>query len=183
MEVEWIETSETVSVASAPEIPSNETFQEIILPPLEIPHTIFEPLPKIEFEPPKEIPKTEKIQPEENSAEKFENKPAKNENPTEEKEFEKPEDKLKVIVKVYPKDIAPQLIKGGIIKESPQLKSEKIILEITITTEGKVRDVDNGWIDFVSKNAAGGWIFEPYLDEEGNPRKLRTQIEFMPEDF
>ena len=28
-----------------------------------------------------------------------------------------------------------------------------------------------------------GWIFAPFIDEDGNPKEIKTQIEFKPEDF
>ena len=179
IEIEWIETAETLSTESAPNVLAAETFAEIVMPPLEIPHTVFEPLPKLEIEPPKQIQKIEESQPVEKPAETT---------PAEEK-VENPADKLKVIVKVYPKDIIPQFIQSGVAEENFKLKGEKIILAATITIEGKVREVeiisggDNSMIDLVAKNAAGGWIFEPYFDAEGNPQPLRTQIIFTPEDF
>lgn len=176
IELEWIETADTVAAEPAP-APATETFAEIFLPPLEIPHTVFEPLPEIKIEPPKKIPKVEEVKP----AEKV---------PETETPPENPADKLKVIVKVYPKDITPQLIKSGVAEENFKLKGERIVLAATITVEGKVREVEilsggdnGGWLDLAAKNAAGGWIFEPYLDAEGTPQPLRTQIEFTPEDF
>ena len=179
LEIEWIETEETISNESASQVSAAETFPEIVLPPLEISHTIFEPLPKLEVAPPKEIPKVEEVKPPE--SEKIE-QPA-------EKKSDNPLDKLKVIVKVYPKDIIPQFIQSGVAEENLKLKGEKISLSATITVEGKVRAVeiisggDNGLLDRAVKNAAGGWIFGPYLDENGNPQELKTQIEFTQEDF
>lgn len=176
LEIEWYEPAETVAVETTPEVAA-EIFPEVVMPPLEIPHTVFEPLPELPTQPPPEIPP--EVQPEEIPREEIQSA----EKPSD------PADKLKVIVKVYPKDIIPQLVQSGIAEENLKLKSGKVILAATITVEGKVREVeivsggDNGLIDLVAKNAAGGWIFEPYLDAEGNPQPLRTQIEFTPEDF
>lgn len=181
IEIEWIETAETVETAPAQEISAAETFSEIVLPPLEIPHTIFEPLPKLEIEPPKEIPKFEEVKPAE--TEEIE-KPA-------EKKVENLADKLKVIVKVLPKDIIEQFILSGISETKFKWNGEKIILAVTIGIDGKVKpnsvEIRIGstgeMIDLVAKTAASSWIFEPYLDENGNPQELKTQMEFTREDF
>lgn len=179
-EIEWIEPETPGNSISetAPEISPNETFAEIVLPPFEIPHTEFEPLPQIEPPPPK--PPVEEIK-------EIETPP-----PVEEKETN-PADKLKVIVKVYPKDLIDQFIKSGVIKKRLTFDGEKIILAVTITTKGKVRNVEilqgggndeqGKLINLVVSTAAQSWIFEPYLDEEGNPQELKTQIEFTKEDF
>ena len=182
-EIEWIEpeTPEITTTETAPEFSPKETFAEIVLPPFEIPHTEFEPLPELNTEPPPPInPPAEEIK---------ETEPP----PVEEKKESNPADKLKVIVKVYPKDLIDQFIKSGIVKEKLTFDGEKIILAVTITTEGKVRNVEirqgggnderGKLINLVVSTAAQSWIFEPYLDEDGNPQELKTQIEFTPENF
>lgn len=184
-EIEWIETAETLSNESVPQSSAVEIFPEIVLPPLEIQHTIFEPLPKLEIEPPKEIPKVEEVKPAEpEKVEKPPEKiPEKNENPA---------DKLKVIVKVLPKEIIEQFTASGVVRNKITLSGEKIILSVTITKEGKVRNAEiisggtndpSDIISVIAKTAAQSWIFEPYLDENGNAQDLKTQIEFSQEDF
>ncbi len=183
-EIEWVETEtpEVATAETATEISPPETFAEIVLPPLEIPHTDFPPLPELNTEPPPPVQPVEEIQ-------EAEPPPP----PVEEKAETNPADKLKVIVKVYPKDLIEQFIKSGIVKEKLTFDGEKIVLAVTITTEGKVRNVEilqgggnderGKLINLVVSTAAQSWIFEPYLDEEGNPQELKTQIEFTPEDF
>ena len=176
-EIEWVETSSAEPSEFSQEISTVETFPEIVLPPLEIQHTVFEPLPKLDLkQPPLPQPvETEKVE------EKIETSPIK--------KSEKPEDKLKVIVKVFPKDLIDQLIFGGVSKEKIVWQGEKIILSATITVDGKVRNAEiiggaaSGIIDTLAITAAQSWIFEPYLDENGNPQELKTQIEFTKEDF
>lgn len=170
-EIEWIEseTPEITTTETAPETSPKENFAEIILPPFEIPHTEFEPLPQIETTPPVNPPAEEIKETEEST----EIEPP----PVEEKKESNPADKLKVIVKVYPKDLIDQFIKSGIVKEKLTFDGEKIVLAVTITTEGKVRNVeirqggDNDergkLINLVVSTAAQSWIFEPYLDEDG----------------
>lgn len=178
LELEWVETSNAAPPEFSQEISAAETFPEIVLPPLEIPHTIFEPLPKLDLNPPPPVkiettPQEEKIE----------------SPPVEEKKSEKPEDKLKVIVKVLPKDIIEQWTSNGVIKEKPALNQDKIILAATITTEGKVRNTQiisgtsDDTLTLIVTMAAQSWIFEPYLDEDGNAQELKTQIEFTKEDF
>lgn len=182
LEIAWVETEETMTTAPAPEVSAVETFSEIVMPPLEIPHTVFEPLPKFETEPPSMPVKPQPVE-----------EPAKVETPpvekVEEKPEEKPEDKLKVIAKVYPKDVIPQFMKTGVVRKPLTLAEEKMVLSVTITVEGKVRDVKiisgggDDLINFIAISSAGGWIFEPYLDAEGTPQELKTQLEFTAEDF
>ena len=181
IEIEWIESEETISAAPAQEFSAAETFPEIELPPLEIPHTIFEPLPKLEVEPPKEIQKVEEVKPAE---------PEKIEQPAE-KKSDNPLDKLKVIVKVYPKDIVEQFISSGVSETKLHWHGGKITLAVTIGIDGKVKkdsvEIRSGatgeFMDLVAKTAASSWIFEPYLDENGNAQELKTQMEFLPADF
>ena len=182
-EIEWIEIEDTATTAPAPKVSEVENFPEIVLPPLEIPHTVFEPLPKLEVAPPPEIPKVEEIPAEE--------KPVENESLHEDKKISDPAEKLKVIVKVLPKDIIEQFISSGVSEEKINWNGDKIILAVTIGIDGKVKpksvEIISGakgeLIDFVAKTAASSWIFEPYLDEDGNPQELKTQIEFGKEDF
>lgn len=178
-EIEWVETSSAEPAEFSQEISTAETFPEIVLTPLEIQHTVFEPLPKLNLNPPPPpLPQpveTETVE------EKIEPPPIK--------KSEKPEDKLKVIVKVFPKDLIDQLIFGGVSKDKIAWHGEKIILSATITVEGKVRNAEiisgatGGIIDTLAITAAQSWIFEPYLDENGVAQELKTQIEFSQEDF
>ena len=178
-EIEWVETSSAEPAEFSQEISTAETFPEIVLPPLEIQHTVFEPLPKLDLNPPPP-PLPQPVETE-NVEEKIEPPPIK--------KSEKPEDKLKVIVKVFPKDLIDQLIFGGVSKDKITWHGEKIILSATITVEGKVRNAEiisgaaGGIIDTLAITAAQSWIFEPYLDENGVAQELKTQIEFSQEDF
>jgi len=178
-EIEWVETSSAEPAEFSQEISTAETFPEIVLPPLEIQHTVFEPLPKLDLNPPPP-PLPQPVETE-NVEEKIEPPPIK--------KSEKPEDKLKVIVKVFPKDLIDQLIFGGVSKDQITWHGEKIILSATITVEGKVRNAEiisgatGGIIDTLAITAAQSWIFEPYLDENGVAQELKTQIEFSQEDF
>ena len=187
-EIEWIETEETATVSQNLNVPATETFSVFEIPPLEIQRTEFEPLPELNLNPtPPPLPQpVEKI-----SEPEPENKPepeTKTE-PPEEKSEENSAPKLKVIAKVFPKDLIEQLTASGAIREKIRLNAEKIVLSATITTEGKVRNAeilsggDGALVDLVSKTAVQSWIFEPYLDADGNPQELNTQIEFTPEDF
>jgi len=163
---------------------------------LEIPK--FEPLPppepveveKVEtpVEPPKENAPPVESKPVENE------KPAESEKPTESKPQEKnSQSKLTAIVKVYPRDLTEQFLASGVVKEKITLNDEKIIVAVTIGVDGKVKSAEivNGAgddergriINFVSQTAASSWIFEPYLDENGNPVELQTQLEFTAADF
>lgn len=181
-EISWVDLPETETIVQTQ--PEVKTFPEINFPPIEIPKTELPALPEpvaVEktVEPPKETspPEVEKV-----DEVKTETKPAEN-----------PEEKLKAIVKVYPKDLIDQLIASGAIKERVTIKDTKIILAVTIGVDGKVKNVEirqgggdderGTIINFMSEVAASSWIFEPYLDNDGNPQELKTQLEFKPEDF
>lgn len=164
IEIEWTDLPAVEDEFNSPE--PIKTFHDINLPSIEI--------PEIEIPASSEPVVVEKpVQPVETQT-----KPAKN-----------PEDKLKVIVKVYPKDLIDQLVTSGAIPGKISIKDEKIIVAVTIGVDGKVKnaEIQHGalepMINFVSKIAASSWIFEPYLDDDGNPKELKTQIEFKPEDF
>ncbi|MBQ9487121.1 MAG: hypothetical protein IJU91_04870 [Selenomonadaceae bacterium] len=195
-EVAWVDSA-NVEEVPPPSLPLEiQTFPEIKLPPLEIPK--FEPLPPPE---PVEVEKVEKpVEPPKETAppaeseKPAESKPAENEKPAEPKPQEKNEpNQLKAIVKVYPKDLIDQLVASGAVKERVTLNSGKVVLAVTIGTDGKVKNVEirrgggtderGNIINLMSEVAASSWIFEPYLDEEGKPKELKTQIEFKPEDF
>lgn len=196
-EIAWVDLNaeSDISTETVTPTPAAEKFQPFEMPPLEIQHTDFPPLPTLEVEPPK-IPKIEETKPEVKP--EPENKPPENKTETENKPAEvkknsNPADSLVAIVKVYPKDLMEQIIATGAIKEKVTLNVEKVVLAVTITTEGKVRNVEirqgggnderGQLINFVASTAAQSWIFEPYLDADGNPQELKTQIEFKPEDF
>ena len=176
----WVDVP-AVEVAEVSTSESVQTFPEIYLPPLEVPKIELPSPPKpIEIEKPVESPKeietsAESTPPTENKADDLSNN-------------------LVAIVKVYPKDLIEQLVASGAVKEKIVLEAEqKIILAITIGIDGKVKNaeiIEGGGndergkiINFVSQVAAASWIFEPYLDKDGNPIELKTQIEFKPEDF
>ena len=171
-EISWVEVS-TIEPLTMP-IEQAETFPEINFPPIEIQ----------KFEMP--------VMPEPVAVEKPVEPPKKLEPPATETKPVDDSPKLKAIVKVYPKDLIDQFIASGAVKERIVI-DEKIILSITIGVDGKVKkaelksgvasDERGNIIKFVSEIAASSWIFEPYLDEDGNPSEMKTQIEFNPENF
>ena len=181
-ELEWIEVevSDGEEIAeSEPEIPEvAETFPEIQMPPIEIPQT---PEPAVTEPPP---PETKTVAT--NSGENADNShKAKSDEDT--------RGKLIVLTKVFPKDVVQTLINSGLIKERPILNSGKVVIAITIDLTGKVQNIEirrgggtderGNLINIVSEAAAAGWTFEPYKDEDGNIKEMKTQIEFKPEDF
>lgn len=191
--IEWTESA----VNEVPDVTQEEmqTFPEITLPPLEIPK--FEPIPPPV---PAEVEKVEKpVEPTKETAppaesKPVESKPAESEKPAEPNPQEKnSQNKLIAIVKVYPRDLTEQFLASGVVKEKITLNDEKIIVAVTIGVDGKVKsaeivsgvdDDERGRIiNFVSQTAASSWIFETYLDEDGNPVELQTQIEFTAADF
>lgn len=180
-EVEWVEEipDDSTRVESA-EIPEPvETFPEIKFPPIEIPAlpepTLTETTPPPVETPQKKNPTTE-------------NKPVENKKPVDDSVG-----KLKVLSKVLPRDIVAELMSSGTISEGRALKSGKVVLAVTIGTDGKVKDVEirrgggndeNGnLINILSEAAAMRWIFEPFKDTDGQAKEIKTQIEFKPEDF
>jgi len=101
--------------------------------------------------------------------------------------------KIKVLMKVYPKDIFAQLISVGILKERPVLNGGKIVVSVAVGLDGKMKNVKilqgggsdekGAMLNIISEAAASGWVFEPFTDENGNQAEIKTQIEFTPEDF
>ena len=182
-EVEWVEEipNDSAEVETVQEVATPiETFPEIKFPPIEIPAppepTLTEPTPPLAEAPQEKKPATE--------------------NKTEGKK-EKPADdsvgKLKVLSKVLPRDIVAELMSSGTISEGRALKVGKVVLAVTIGTDGTIKNVEirrgggsdeNGnLINILSEAAAMRWIFEPFKDTDGNPKEIKTQIEFKPEDF
>lgn len=181
IELSWVDVP-AVEVEEVSTAESVQTFPEINLPPLEI--------PKIELPSPPEPIEIEKSV---ESPKEIETS-AESSPPAENKSADDSSNNLVAIVKVYPKDLIEQLVTSGGVKEKIVLEAEqKIILAITIGVDGKVKNaeiIEGGGndergkiINFVSQVAAASWIFEPYLDKDGNPIELKTQIEFKPEDF
>ena len=182
-EISWVDVP-AAEAATIPPPPEVQTFPEIKFPPIEIPKIELPKLPEpVAVEPVKEIVPAE-VKPDESQV-----KPAE----TQPKPPENPENKLKAIVKVYPKDLIDQLIASGAVKERTVITSGKIVLAVTIGVDGKVKNAEirrgggnderGTIINFISEVAASSWIFEPYLDDDGNPKEMKTQIEFKPEDF
>ena len=123
-ELEWIEvevdSGEEIAEAEM-EIPDvAETFPEINFPPIEIPQT---PEPEI-----KPVENKKFVEPQ-NTSKKIE--PAKD-----------PRDKLKVVTKVFPKDVVQTLINSSLIKERPILNSGKVVIAITIDIKGRVQNIE-----------------------------------------
>ena len=207
-EIEWVDVDTPDLVSNVPETPAPaETsppprIPEVEFPPLVIPTPIPEPVVQ-EPSPPITDPIVEKTPPPE--VKKEEVKPDTTQTPGD-KESEKIEDelgkdttdedltkKLKVISKVYPKDIVNELLAAGIINEKGVLKMDKTIVAVTVDSNGRVRNAEirrgggtdeNGdTINILIEAAATRWIFEPFVDSEGNTKEIKTQIEFTPEDF
>lgn len=199
-ETEWVDVEVAEKSPAVEEVtPVEEILPEdsppaFEFPPIEIP-PIPEPVVKEEpppepVKPPVEQPKppVEQPKPEENKPPAEKNKPSEEEKPDDDSKG-----KLKVLTKVFPKDVVNQLIESGIVKERPILNGGKIVLAITIGTNGKIKTIEirrgggnderGNIINLVSEAAASGWVFEPFVDEEGNPKEMKTQIEFKPEDF
>ena len=186
-EIEWVESEfeESSAVDEVEQVAENSI--PIEFPPIELP-----PLPEPTIEEKPEPPK-----PVETPAEPKKTSESSSETKTEgEEKNDSDEDsrgKIKVLVKVYPKDIFEQLISAGILKERPILKSGKIVIAITIGLDGRAGNIEirrgggmdemGNMIDIVSEAAASAWIFAPFKDEEGNAKIIKTQIEFKPEDF
>ena len=181
-ELEWVEVevdSGEEIAESEPEIPNvAEIFPEIEIPPIEIPPP---PEPAVTEPPP---PETKAVAT--NSGENTDDSQKA-------KSDEDKRGKLIVLTKVFPKDVVPTLISSGAINERPILNSGKIVIAITIDIKGKVKNIEirrgggtdehGNLINLVSEAAAAGWTFEPYQDEDGNIKEMKTQIEFKPEDF
>ena len=178
-EIEWIE-NEVAEDSAVEQVAEN--FQPIEFPQIpelpSVPETVIE-----KFEPPKPA-----------EVEKPVEKPAEDKKSAEEKsKTEDTRGKIVVLMKVYPKDIFEQLMAAGILKERPVLKSGKIVVAISVGFDGKMKNVEirrgggtdemGNLINIVSEAAASAWVFAPYVDEDGNPTEIKTQIEFKPEDF
>ena len=168
-EIEWIDAD--ISEVSPPPIETADTFSEIFLPPLEVPKIEFPPLPEI----PAPISKPEEIKPQPSP-------------PSEKNSAAEPEQKIKARVKVLPRDLINQLTASGALPAGLKLNVEKIILSLTIGTDGKPKDIEivrgaESMINLISRSAASAWVFEPILDEEGNPAEIKTELEFTAADF
>lgn len=188
-EIEWVDVNVAENFSSAVEAENisekiPETFD---FPAVEIPATV----EATENFSPTEIPSTsaEPIKTPEKKSESKNSMPPAEKNISTEKNFDEDLNaKLKVFVKVFPKDIVNQLIENGTLKEKPILSDGKIILEVTVNKGGiveKVQIIQGGTneINILSEAAASGWIFVPFLDEDGKPKEMKTKIEFKAEDF
>ena len=190
-ELEWVEVeiAETNSIDNSEvEIPEvTETFPEIEFPKIEMPPT---PEPVVEETPPPE--KT--VDTPTKSDTKSDKTETESEGETEKTDSaEDLANKLKVLTKVFPKDIFAVLISNGTIKERPILNGGKIVLAIIVDVNGRVKGVEirrgggndehGNLINIISEAAALQWTFEPFRDSEGNLQEIKTQIEFNPGDF
>ncbi len=177
-EIEWFEdttdAAEAVQEISAPA----ETFPEIVFPPIEIPAI---PQPILHETPPESVtPAPQKTSTDKPVAPKT--------NSDDDSKF-----KLKVISKVLPRDVIAELMSAGTIAESRALKAGKVVLAVTIGTDGLVKNVEirrgggtdegGNLIDILSEAAAMRWIFEPFTDSSGQAKEIKTTIEFKPQDF
>ena len=101
--------------------------------------------------------------------------------------------KVKVISKVYPKDIMNELLEARIISRPEKIQSGTVLVQVVIGVDGRVKkaeikrgggyDERGNIINTLIEMAASKWVFEPYLDENNQPKEMPTQIEFKPEDF
>lgn len=190
-----VDFSDKLPAIDEPEVPEVvETappafeFPPIILPPLPEPVYV-EPLP-----PPEPLPEITK--PPEVKSEEVEQKVSSGES-----EEKTPEDdskqKVKVISKAFPKDVYNEWAEknSGIfgVGMKPVLRIGKVVYNVTVGKDGKVKsaeiarsggkDLNGLMIDDLSMYAARLWVFEPFIDEDGNPQEVKTHIEFSPEDF
>ena len=179
--VQWVD--DEISDAAPPptsQASADSTFQAIELPPLEVPQIEFPPVPKTVTPLPFAQLPPEKSEPPSN--------PAPDENSaTDEK------NKLKARVKVFPKELITQLVESGAMPERISLNVDKVILSLTIGTDGKTKnieilqgggnDVQGNLINLMARSAASAWVFEPFLNSAGQPIEIKTELEFLPEDF
>ncbi len=201
--VEWVDVApeeipaviEEPASVTVPETSAESfEFQPLVMPPIEIPQYVPEPLPEIEPKPEvkPEIEPTPEVKPETPNIEEKTETDEKTDEKVEETE-ETPRKTIKVISKVYPKDVIDELLAEGAIKEVQKLNSGKVIIQVLIGIDGKVKkteikrgggyDERGNIINTIIEVAASRWIFEPYLDEENKAREMPTQIEFSPTDF
>ena len=155
------------------EIPKSvETFPEIKFPPI-----LTEQTP-----PPIETPQ-EKIF-------SVENKIVENKSEGEKEKFS---DDSVGKLKVLPRDIIAELMSSENFSKGNELKVGKVILSVTIGTDGKIKNVEilsnsindeNGnLINILSEAAAMRWIFEPFKDTDGNRKKLKRKSNLSPKIF
>lgn len=179
LEVQWVdeEKSEVATPSENLQVPPS-TFQAIELPPVEVPKIEFPPMPQIVVpKPAAPLPQKETAPP---------SKPAENSAASK-------KNKLKARVKVYPKELINQLVESGAMPERISLTVEKVILSLTVDADGKTKnieilsgggnDVQGNLINLMARSAASAWVFEPFLNEEGKPVEIKTELEFLPEDF
>ena len=195
--VEWVDADVLEEPADLveeqqPEVPQNNEpapvseFPPLIIPPLpEIP-TYTEPTPQ----PLVETPPKPEIKPQIVAKNDIE------ENLGKEKVDKNDEDvhkKVKVISKVYPKDIIKELLELRIISRPEKIQSGTVLVQVVIGVDGRVKkaeikrgggyDERGNIINTLIEMAASRWVFEPYLDDDNKPKEMPTQIEFKPEDF
>ena len=195
--VEWVdadvleETADVVEEQQS-EIPQNDEpapvseFPPLIIPPLpEIPtYTEPTPPPPVETPPKPEIKSQTTVKTVSNEIEESLGK---------EKPAEDTQKKVKVISKVYPKDIISELLGSGLINRAEKLQSGTVLVQVIIGIDGRVKkteikrgggyDERGNIINTLIEMAASRWVFEPYLDDDNKPKEMPTQIEFKPEDF
>lgn len=188
-EIEWIDadiaenfssSEESETFAETEKISETFNFPEIKIPAT--PESVEE-----NFQPVTPVSPPVKISPK-NSDVEIKKIPSKKNNSEEKKSDEDTNEKLKVFVKIFPKDIVNQMIESGILKEKPIFSGEKIILEVTVGKGGNVEKVSiieggSNEINILAENAASGWVFVPFLDENGKATETKTKIEFKSEDF
>ena len=165
IEVEDLATAENISEEVAEEV---FAFPELNFAP------IYEPAPQKNFELAKNISAPVEV------------KKVETEKVVEE------EKKLKVLSKIFPKDVFGTLAAAG-LKTKPTLDSGKVVVEITVTTKGTASNAkvissdasaeNKNAVQIVSEMAAAAWTFEPFKDAAGNLQETKTQIEFLPTDF
>lgn len=166
IEVEDLQGAENLSEEVEEE---NFAFPELNFAP------IYEPAPQKNFEVAKNI-----------SAENLQSQKVETEKVVEE------DKKLKVLSKIFPKDVFGTLAAAG-LKTKPTLDNGKVVVEITVTTKGTASNAkvissdasaeNKNAVQIVSEMAAAAWTFEPFKDATGNLQEMKTQIEFLPTDF
>ena len=197
IDVNVADNSNPVKERASIEVPKAEPVLEFEFPPIEfkpIPEPVYTeplsspPLPTIEhISPPSEIKPDIRESMEDKISKKIEDDLGKDKiDVNQEKE-------IKVVSKVYPKDIVNELIEAGFIKTKGDLKAGKTVVAVTIGTDGRIKnteirsgggnDENRNTINVLIEAAVSRWVFEPFIDNDGNAKEMEIQIEFKPEDF
>ena len=192
--VEWVEDDTTENTPDTVEQQPEEVSQvSEVVPEFEFPPLIIPQIPEIPTyvrptpPPPPLIVETPPAATTDNTAEKFSGEK------TEDKPVVDTVKKVKVISKVYPKDVTEELLATGVISRAEKIRRGTVLVRVIIGTDGRVKkteikrgggyDERGNIINALIETAASRWVFEPYLDDDNKPREMPTQIEFKPTDF